>query len=139
MCGIAGILGISPQAAEPAMRRMLAALRHRGPDDEGSVALAAVDADYPPLILGQTRLAIMDPTPAGNQPMADVPPAGAGPPNWVIFNGEIFNFRPLAADLDRRGWPSRSRCDTEVILRAYRVWGEAAVDHFRGMFAWCLA
>lgn len=139
MCGIAGALGIPRDAAEPAVQRMLSALRHRGPDDEGSVTLASPAGDHPPVVIGQTRLAIMDPTPAGHQPMADAPPTGAGPPNWIVFNGEVFNFRDLTPDLEHRGFHCRSRCDTEVILHAYRAWGEDCVDRFRGMFAWCLA
>src|SRR3954451_9337715 len=116
MWGMAGALGLPPDTGEAGVRRMLVALRHRGPDDEGTVTLADPAGRHPPLVLGQTRLAIMGPTPAGRQAMADVPHAGEEPPNWVVFNGEIYNFRDLAVDLERRGWPSRSRCDTEVIL-----------------------
>jgi asparagine synthase (glutamine-hydrolysing) len=138
MCGIAGILGLPRERAEPAARRMLAALAHRGPDDSG---LAVVPPPYPgaePAVLAHARLAILDLTPAGHQPMADRPPDPARPANWIVFNGEVFNYLELQPSLAAAGWPCRTRCDTEAILHAYRAWGEGCVERFRGMFAWCL-
>lgn len=116
---------------------MLAALRHRGPDGSGVEVVPDPRGQDHPAVLVQTRLAIRDLTAAGRQPMAD----GArddGQRNWVVFNGEVYNFRELHAELAGAGWPCRTRCDTEVILHGYRVWGERAVERFRGMFAWCL-
>src|SRR5438874_2378773 len=136
MCGIAGILGLPQHIAAAAAPRMLAAIRHRGPDDEGSQIIAHSSAPHPAVLLHR-RLAVLDLSPAGHQPMSDAPPINA-PKNWVVFNGEIFNFLELHPELARAGWPCRTRCDTEVILHGYRAWGESCVEHFRGMFAWCL-
>src|SRR5437870_2098484 len=138
MCGIAGILGIEPDRSCTAAKRMLAALNHRGPDDSDIENIPDPSGQHPPVVLVHTRLAIRDLTVAGRQPMADRPHATDGLPNWVDFNGEIFNFLEIHPELARASWPCRTRCDTEVILHAYRVWGEACVERFRGMWAWCL-
>jgi asparagine synthase (glutamine-hydrolysing) len=118
---------------------MLAAMSHRGPDDCGMVTLPAPNNLGSPAILLHARLSILDLTQAGHQPMADQPPLPGAKPNWIIFNGEIYNFLQLRESLSCRGWPCRTRCDTEVILHAYRLWGENCVERLRGMFAWCLA
>lgn len=136
MCGIAGAIGIDPLLAEPAALAMLAALRHRGPDDSGIERVA--QAGGPPVVLVHTRLAIVDLSSAGHQPMYDRPTDARMPRNLVTFNGELYNFRELHAELAGHGWPCRTRCDTEVLLNAYRVWGIAAVERLDGMFAWCL-
>jgi asparagine synthase (glutamine-hydrolysing) len=138
MCGIAGLLGIDPVLAQPAARRMLEALRHRGPDDEG-LAVVEQKEGRAPAVFVHTRLSIVDLSRAGHQPMADRPSNPETPPNWVTFNGEIYNYRELWADLERAGWPCRSRSDTEALLHAYRVWGVRAVERFEGMFAFALA
>jgi len=117
---------------------MLAALTHRGPDDSGLAVVPSPHGPGAPAVLAHTRLAILDLTPAGHQPMADHPPDPARPANWVVFNGEVFNYLELQPDLAAAGWPCRTRSDTEAILHAYRAWGEGCVERFRGMFAWCL-
>jgi asparagine synthase (glutamine-hydrolysing) len=137
MCGIAGLLGIPPGRAEAAAARMLAAMQHRGPDDSGIEVVAGSHGE-PPAVLVHARLAILDLTSAGHQPQADRPGRPGAAPNWITFNGEVFNYADLHGELAAAGWPCRTRCDTEVILHAYRVWGEAAVERFRGMFTWCL-
>ncbi len=137
MCGIAGILGVPKERARIAATRMLAAMQHRGPDGSGREELSDSSGDNCVILL-HTRLAILDLSPSGNQPMRDVPTNMTLPANWVAFNGEIYNYLSLHPELAAAGWPCRTRCDTEVILNAYRVWGEAAVDRLRGMFAWCL-
>jgi asparagine synthase (glutamine-hydrolysing) len=129
MCGIAGLIGIEGDQ-RAAAGRLLAALRHRGPDDEGI-------QHFGPATLVQSRLSIIDLSSAGHQPMADRPTDGRTP-NWIVANGEIFNFRVLQPELEAAGWPSYTRNDTEVILHAYRVWGEAWVDRLHGMFAFGL-
>src|SRR5699024_4860010 len=126
MCGIAGLLGVSRQIADEAAPRMLSAMRHRGPDDQGVERVEDPTGQAPPAVLVHARLAILDLTPAGHQPMADRPD-GAARPNWVVFNGEIFNYRELYGDLAAAGLPPRTSCDTEVILYAYRAWGEDCV------------
>lgn len=138
MCGIAGTLGIALEIARPAAERMREALVHRGPDDEGLEVVPDPTGRAPPMVLAHTRLAILDLSPAGHQPMSDQP-TGNGPPNWIVFNGEIFNFRQLRDELARAGHPSSSQSDTEVILHAVRAWGVDCVERMRGMFAWCLA
>jgi asparagine synthase (glutamine-hydrolysing) len=130
MCGIGGMIGLHDEGGVVS-RRMLRALRHRGPDDEGFAQPSAT------VSLVHTRLAIFDLTSAGHQPMRDHP-AGANDPLWTVFNGEIYNFHELQRELSARGHAFRSRCDTEVILATYREWGEDAVRRWRGMFALCV-
>ncbi|HEV8246306.1 MAG TPA: asparagine synthase (glutamine-hydrolyzing), partial [Polyangiaceae bacterium] len=136
MCGIAGILGISPELARPIAVRMQQALLHRGPDDQGVAVIRDGAASDNPVTLVHTRLAIVELSSLGHQPMTDKPENG--PPNYLTFNGEIYNFRTLAAELEVHRLPWRSRSDSEVILNAYRAWGEQSVDRFEGMFAWGL-
>lgn len=118
MCSISGILG---RVSRDAVVRMNHAQRHRGPDDCGIASCGAV-------LLGNTRLAIIDTSTAGHQPMND-PQTG----NWITYNGETYNFKDLRNELDQEAWSSNT--DTEVVLRAYAKWG---IDVFRklcGMFA----
>ncbi len=111
---------------------MRAAIHHRGPDDRDTVFVSPPRGDGHPVGLAHTRLAIIDPSPAGRQPMRDE--SGA----WIVFNGEIYNFAGVGQELARRGRACHGRTDTEVILRAYAVWGPEAVQRLRGMFAWAL-
>jgi asparagine synthase (glutamine-hydrolysing) len=112
---------------------MNAALHHRGPDDHGLVNLrvpASVPEQSITLSLGNTRLAILDVSSAGHQPMHD-PDTG----NWITYNGETYNYRQLRTELGDEFGPWRSNTDTEVVLRAYRKWGVDAFARMRGMFA----
>jgi asparagine synthase (glutamine-hydrolysing) len=122
MCGIAGHVG--PVAPE-LLPAMLALLKHRGPDDSGIHEAGDVG-------LGMTRLAIIDLV-TGRQPMSD-----ATGRYWIVFNGEIYNFRQLRAELMTAGRRFRTRSDTEVILHAYAVHGEACVERLAGMFAFAI-
>ena len=122
MCGIAGWVGEVPAELLPAM---LDLLRHRGPDDSG------VHAE-PGVALGMTRLAIIDLV-TGRQPMSD-----ADERYWLVFNGEIYNFRQLRTELEAHGRRFRTQSDTEVILQAYAAFGEACVERLRGMFAFAI-
>lgn len=128
MCGIAGILTAEPQPFDRAVNAMRTAVRHRGPDDEGSWASPGRRAAF-----AHTRLAILDLTTAGHQPMAT--PDGR---YTITFNGEILNFHELRRSLEQRGIRFHTRCDTEVILRAYEADGPACVPQLRGMFAFAL-
>ena len=130
MCGIAGAIGVAPNRIRPAMGKMLASLRHRGPDFEGTAFLAGPQGT-PDAALLHTRLSIIDLSPMGQQPMAESRLT-------LIYNGEIFNFKELRQSLIERGAHFHSQSDTEVILKAYRFWGEAAIERMRGMFAWAL-
>jgi asparagine synthase (glutamine-hydrolysing) len=124
MCGIAGFVGVESSAAEPRealVRRMCDAIRHRGPDDEG----VHVDAHA---AIGMRRLAIID-VDTGQQPMT-----GEDGRFIVVFNGEIYNFRELAAELREAGHRFRTKSDTEVIVHAWEQWGEGALARLSGMF-----
>jgi asparagine synthase (glutamine-hydrolysing) len=137
MCGIAGTLGIPLDIARPAAERMVRSLHHRGPDDRDIVVVPDPLGREVPAVLVHTRLAIVDLTPSGHQPMCDVSRDGERK-NWVVFNGEIFNYADLHEKLALEDWPCGSRSDTEVILKGYRVFAERSVERYRGMFAWCL-
>jgi len=126
MCGICGVVGIERgDEAEAIVRRMMAALRHRGPDDEGLLAT-------PPVALGIRRLTIID-LAGGHQPIYNEQGSVA-----VVFNGEIYNFQELRQTLEAQGHVFRTRSDTEAIVHAYETWGENCVDHLRGMFAFAV-
>ena len=131
MCGIAGVVSWDHGRVRPAVRAMMQAMVHRGHDDEGyDEASLASAADGPTVGFGFRRLAILDLSPAGHQPMVN-PDTG----DRLIFNGEIYNFRGLRAELECRGIRFRSSGDTEVLLQALSIWGEAALDRLDGMFA----
>ncbi|MHB1352810.1 MAG: N-acetylglutaminylglutamine amidotransferase [Thiobacillus sp.] len=127
MCGIAGELRFDDRAPEAAtMTRMLARLARRGPDAEGQHADG-------PIRLGHRRLAIIDLSPRSAQPMAD-PATGAA----LVFNGTIYNYPELRAELIALGHAFHSDGDTEVLLRAYLEWGERCVERLHGMFAFAI-
>ena len=123
MCSISGILGL--RDCGDAVQRMNAAQIHRGPDD-GGVARCKFPGGE--VVLGNTRLAIIDTSAAGHQPMND-PETG----NWITYNGETYNFKELRREIG--GEPGVSNTDTEVVLHAYRKWGVDAFRRMRGMFA----
>ena len=126
MCSISGIFSIAPSTHwRDIVQRMNAAQRHRGPDDQG---VAEIEFDHGQVLLGNTRLAIIDTSAAGHQPMDD-PETG----NWITYNGEIYNFKELRREIDNVRWSSNT--DTEVVLRSYREWGIDAFRRMRGMFA----
>lgn len=128
MCGIAGLLydGSAAASAQAAVRRMIALQRHRGPDGEGFFDSGGVS-------LGHCRLAIIDLTANGHQPMRD--PEGR---YWITFNGEIYNYRELGAELRDLGFQFHGGSDTEVLLAAFRHWGVRCLEHLRGMFAFAI-
>src|SRR4051812_31110254 len=107
---------------------MASAMAHRGPDGEG-VRLFPGD---PPAGFGHRRLAIIDPSPAGAQPM------GFRDRWWITYNGELYNFRALRADLEAVGERFETDCDTEVVLRMYVVHGPAMLDRLNGIFAFAI-
>jgi len=130
MCGIAGILTTDHGAPDLRARAeaMQRALAHRGPDDRGVWRSCTGQA-----VFAHTRLAILDPTPAGRQPMS-IDNARL----TITFNGEIYNFVELRRELEGRGAVFHSRTDTEVVLRAYDAYGDACVERLRGMFAFAI-
>ena len=123
MCGIAGQFNF--QGREPVERetivRMARSIAHRGPDDEGFFVAG-------PVGLGFRRLSIID-LAGGHQPMSD-----AEETVWVIFNGEIYNYRELRAELQTKGHRFRTKSDTEVIIHGYKEWGTDVFNHLNGMF-----
>jgi asparagine synthase (glutamine-hydrolysing) len=130
MCGIAGVVSITPfpnaVGIEQTLHRMARLIAHRGPD--GSDIWHDNHAG-----LAHTRLAIIDLSEAGRQPMHDVQG------HYVLtYNGEIYNYRELRDELRAAGHHFRTETDSEVILNGYREWGKAVVDRLRGMFAFAL-
>jgi len=163
MCGIAGILALNgyPMPMEK-INRMTAAMHHRGPDDEGvaffpnnsgsirlfggkatphvvyesplvycpNSACNSEAADGAILALGHRRLAIIDPSAAGHQPMSTEDGR-----YWIVYNGEVYNYRNIRQRLESEGERFDSNSDTEVILKAYRRWGSDCLQQFNGMWA----
>jgi len=131
MCGICGVMSLRPPGpdaagiTEAAVIRMRDAMVHRGPDDEGLFLADGVG-------LGHRRLSIID-VAGSRQPMSD-----PGETLWLTYNGEVYNFQELRDELEARGVTFRTKGDTEVVLRAYEVYGDAAVERLRGMFAFGL-
>lgn len=150
MCAIAGLFHVSGHAADPAVLAQMARIQaHRGPDGEGYVLLSQDPACFPIVMdrtvsrrgavagysigFGHRRLAILDLSPRGHQPMATEDERC-----WVVYNGEIYNYIELRDELIEKGHRFRSESDTEVLLAAYREWGENCLSRFNGMFAFAL-
>ncbi|MDQ3804357.1 MAG: asparagine synthase (glutamine-hydrolyzing) [Acidobacteriota bacterium] len=131
MCGIAGFVETAAAGAEFAperealIGRMCRRIAHRGPDDQGAEVLGRA-------ALGMRRLSIID-LAGGRQPMS-----GCDPRIRLVFNGEIYNYRELQRDLEARGHKFHTRSDTETIAHAYEEFGDACVEHLRGMFAFAV-
>ncbi|HSE33415.1 MAG TPA: asparagine synthase (glutamine-hydrolyzing) [Pyrinomonadaceae bacterium] len=155
MCGIFGIWKIDRESVDiTGLHQATNAIRHRGPDDEGyllvdtrntrAISCAGSDTDRRltlpqldqfrserfDLAFGFRRLAILDLSEAGHQPMSS-----HDGKFWIIFNGEIYNFKELRDELAKHQHSFETTSDTEVILAAYQQWGESCVEHFNGMFA----
>ena len=124
MCGIAGILGATEPRDHERVSRMVSIESHRGPD-------AWQVRAFPGAVLGHRRLSIVDLSDRGLQPM--VSRGGA----WLVFNGEIYNYRELKAEL-AADYPFVSDTDSEALLAAWERWGEACLDRLNGMFAFCI-
>lgn len=158
MCGIVGIWNLDGAQVDPERLELAAsAIRHRGPDDEGFLLVNTRSArwascggedtdtrltlpdlnqfksDHFDLAFGFRRLAILDLSPAGHQPMSS-----SDGRLWIIFNGEVYNYRELRSQLAERNHKFHTNSDTEVLLAAYQEWGESCVEHFNGMFAFAI-
>ena len=120
MCAIAGLICLKPQCRDEdhvrLVKRMCEIQTHRGPDDSGVISLGHV-------CLGANRLSIIDLSQAGHMPMSD-----AEEDLWIVYNGETYNFQPLREELIRCGHVFRSRTDTEVVLHAFKQWGEQCFE-----------
>ena len=125
MCGICGCVRFGGGVETRVVEAMCEAIRHRGPDDAGIYASPVRDC-----VLGSRRLAIIDLTPAGHMPMGE--PCGRF---WITYNGEVYNFVELRAELEARGHRFRSRTDTEVVLHLYQEYGDECVERLNGLFA----
>ena len=128
MCGFVGIAGAGASRFRAEVIRGADSLYHRGPDSGGD--WQAPDGG---VVLAHRRLAIIDLSPGGDQPMTK-----CGGRFTVAFNGEIYNFRELRSELVERGHPFSSASDTEVLLSAWMEWGAAALDRLVGQFAFAL-
>lgn len=129
MCGIFGLSSISGSLPSPAnLEAVRDRLKHRGPDDAG----LWLSGDGR-VALGHRRLAVIDLSPAGHQPMLSEDGRYA-----IVFNGEVYNFRALRNELQQQGFQFHSDSDTEVMLTAYRAWGESCLNRFNGMFAFVI-
>ncbi|MGE3540336.1 MAG: asparagine synthase (glutamine-hydrolyzing) [Candidatus Tectimicrobiota bacterium] len=128
MCGIVGLASQYSTICPDMLLKMRDTMRHRGPDDAGLWL-----SDDRRVGLAQRRLAIIDLSPAGHQPMSDM--TGQ---LYITFNGEIYNYQALRRELESCGHHFRTASDTEVILEAYRAWGTQCLQRFNGMFAFAL-
>jgi len=127
MCGITGIFNLNGESvSQVSLRKMTDAIAHRGPDGEGFYTDSFIG-------LGHRRLAIIDLSPAGHQPMVTKDGQYA-----LSYNGEIYNFQEIRLELESLGYQFRSRTDSEVVLYAYAQWKEAALNRFNGMFAFAI-
>ncbi len=126
MCGIAGIITSPDRKIDQAIiKRMTDAIIHRGPDEAGIYTAAGIG-------LGHRRLSIID-IKSGQQPMTSTDGEVT-----IVYNGEIYNFVEIRAELEAKGYRFKTRCDTEVILYAYHAWGPDSVKRIRGMFAYVI-
>jgi asparagine synthase (glutamine-hydrolysing) len=127
MCGIGGFLlsrtTVPHNDLEARLWAMIATIRHRGPDDEGVWTDGRAG-------LAHARLSIIDPSPAGHQPMPS-----ADETVWISYNGEVYNFEEIREELEAFGYPFRSRSDTETIVNGWHAWGPKIFSRLRGMFA----
>jgi asparagine synthase (glutamine-hydrolysing) len=128
MCGIVGVVGAASSVSKNQFIEMRDSLSHRGPDDAGFWQSPSGHA-----MLGSRRLAILDLSPNGHQPMLDETSSMV-----IAFNGEIYNYVELAAKLAGARCRFRSRTDTEVLLKSYELWGEQCLEHLNGMFAFAI-
>ncbi|MFX0097208.1 MAG: asparagine synthase (glutamine-hydrolyzing) [Candidatus Hodarchaeota archaeon] len=127
MCGIVGIFNTNGAPVSPAiLRKMTDVMSHRGPDGEGFYIDSFVG-------LAHRRLAILDLTPAGHQPMITEDGSLS-----ITYNGEVYNFREIRVELEALGYRFRSNTDTEVVLNAFHKWGTESVTRFNGIFAFTI-
>jgi asparagine synthase (glutamine-hydrolysing) len=127
VCGIVGVLSLNGEpVAQSLLKRMTDRIAHRGPDGEGHYTDG-------PVGLGHRRLAIIDLSPAGRQPMAN--PSGEV---VAVYNGEVYNFQKLRVELEALGYRFHSQTDTEVVIHAYEEWGDACLERLNGMFAFAM-
>src|SRR5918912_1396978 len=130
MCGIAGVINVNPEAR---IRAMLNSIEHRGRDDEGVWMSSLIDEAGRRACLGHRRLAIIDTSEAGHEPMLSSDGRFA-----LIFNGEIYNYRELRRELQAKQHSFHTDTDTEVLLAAFIEWGVECLPRLNGMFAFAV-
>jgi asparagine synthase (glutamine-hydrolysing) len=154
MCGITGIYSFKGSINPGCIKRMTDSLRHRGPDDEGFLAVNSTSGKvvnligieskthgssiedfngYANLFIGHRRLSIIDLSPAGHQPMCNEDGS-----SWIVYNGEIYNYLEIRKELENLGHHLKSQTDTEVVLHAYEEWGTDCLRRFNGMWAFAV-
>jgi asparagine synthase (glutamine-hydrolysing) len=154
VCGIAGIYSFKEKTEKSWILNMTNALKHRGLDDEGYLAVSSKNKEVYHLIgtdskvqgikiedfskpvnllLGHRRLSILDTSPLGHQPMSN-----SQKTIWIVYNGEIYNYVELRKELKSFGYEFRTQTDTEVLLAAYEEWGERCLDRFNGMWSFVI-
>ncbi len=126
MCGIVGVWDFKNKVDKKRLNQMRDSLEHRGPDDKGTYVDGSIG-------LAQRRLSIIDLSKAGRQPMSN-----EDGNIWITYNGEIYNFKEIKEDLEKKGHKFESDTDTEVIIHAYEEYGEKCVSMFNGMFAFAI-
>lgn len=128
MCGIVGFIDFKKRSCRQMLKDMTDGLEHRGPDDQGSFFLEKDDCQ---IGLGHRRLAVLDLSPNGHQPMAydDLE---------IVYNGEVYNFKEIRSELLQAGYSFFSDSDTEVVLKAFHKWGVDSVKRFNGMFSFAI-
>lgn len=128
MCGIAGFYNYPSSSEIPAelsIRKMLSVIRHRGPDESGIYLNNN-------LALGSVRLSIID-IASGQQPMCD-----ESENYWIVYNGEIFNYKELRKEIEKKGIRLKTNCDTEVVVQMYAMYGSGCLQYFNGQFSFCI-
>lgn len=128
MCGIAGIYNYHSKkelSTERSVRKMLSLIKHRGPDESGVYLNNNI-------AIGNVRLSIIDLS-SGQQPLSD-----DSENYWIVYNGEIFNYPELRADLIKKGIKLKTHCDTEVVVQMYALYGASCLNQFNGQFAFCI-
>ena len=128
MCGIVGIWDYKNKVSREILEKMRNSLSHRGPDDAGIFVDGENNIGF-----GHQRLSIIDLSFLGHQPMTNEDKS-----LWIVFNGEIYNFKEIRRDLENKGYKFKSNSDTEVVLKSYQEWGKEAVNRFRGMFSFAI-
>lgn len=127
MCGIAGLYNYrsTSESMEESVKQMLSLIKHRGPDESGIYLNHNI-------AIGSVRLSIIDLS-TGAQPLSD-----ASQNYWIVYNGEIFNYPELRADLIKKGIKLKTYCDTEIVVQMYALYGEKCLNQFNGQFAFCI-
>ena len=128
MCGIAGIYNYRSQSElqpELSLKKMLSVIRHRGPDESGIYLGENMG-------IGSVRLSIIDVS-SGQQPLSDVSET-----YWIVYNGEIFNYKELREDIEKQGIRLKTHSDTEVVVQMFAMYGAKCLEFFNGQFAFCI-